>query len=227
MSGWGVFCVVIGGLSGACALLLLALDLMRYRKATGIIIGNASHTGDTVEMYAPTVRFRTDDGVDRTFQSICYFSSSPYPEGEPIPVRYHPTIARLNGINKIVHRFFGVVLFGIFAAAFIWLGVILQNTDPVQNGEVGDLNSYTGVVHDIASKLDAESKERLRNMNKSELSSLHHGWGTAIRNEYGFWNNAELIASCERAAGKSHIHPDDASMVVIEGVWEMVNSEGD
>lgn len=120
---WGALSIAFGGLCGLAAVALIALDLLRYRKTTGTIIGNGSHTGETVEMYAPTVRFRTDDGVDRTFQSICYFSSSPYPVGEEIPVRYHPTIARLNGINKLVHRLFGVVMFAVFAVAFIWLGV--------------------------------------------------------------------------------------------------------
>lgn len=125
MSTWGVFCVVFGGLCGLAGLALLVLDLMKSCKTIGTIIGNSSSSGESVEMYAPTVRFRTDDGIDRTFQSICYFSSSPYPVGEPIPVRYHPTVARLCGINKLAHRTLGIAMCAILASMFIPLGLLI------------------------------------------------------------------------------------------------------
>jgi len=120
---WGVFSIMFGGLCGLFALVLIVLDSSRYRKATGTIIGNASHTGETIEMYAPTVRFRTEVGTTRTFQSICYFSSKPYREGDNIPVRYHPSFDKLNGVNKLTHRLLGPIMFGVFAVMFIWLGV--------------------------------------------------------------------------------------------------------
>ena len=99
---------------------------MKSRKAIGTIIGNKSHTNDTVEHFAPTIRFKTDDGSgegeERTFQSICYFSSTPYSKGDPIPVRYHLTNKKLNGIDRFLSRFFIVVPLMVFAAMFIVLG---------------------------------------------------------------------------------------------------------
>ncbi|MEO0477454.1 MAG: hypothetical protein AAF085_16035, partial [Planctomycetota bacterium] len=86
MSGWSVFCVVLGCAMVLTGLVLLLTDLMKYRKATGKVVGNKSYTNETVERFAPKIRFKTEAGETRTFQSICYFSSSPYEEGEPIPV---------------------------------------------------------------------------------------------------------------------------------------------
>ena len=123
MSGWAILCFAIGGACGLVGLVLLVLDLMKYRKATGTIIGNKSHTNETVERFAPTIRFQPEDGEERTFQSVCYFSSTPYPKGESIPVRYHPTNEKINGIDRLLPRFFLVVPLAFFAAMFIALAM--------------------------------------------------------------------------------------------------------
>ena len=123
MSVWGVLSIVFGGLCGCLAILFLALDLMRYRKAVGMVIGHDSTSGEGGTMYAPRIRFRTEVGTYREFQSICYVDSEPRNEGDEIPVRYHPTYDRLNGVDRVVNRFFGVILFGVLAALLIWLGL--------------------------------------------------------------------------------------------------------
>jgi hypothetical protein len=88
-----------------------------------------------------------------------------------------------------------------------------------------DLNTYEGVVADVVANLDGESLALLRRTAKADLIQFHHGWGTVIRNQYGFWSNEALIRSCARHAGRDGgMHPDDASMVVIEGVWAVVRS---
>jgi hypothetical protein len=73
------------------------------------------------------------------------------------------------------------------------------------------------VVDDIIGTLSPEDKETVRNTQRENLILFHHGWGTGLRNHYGLWRgNSQLI---ESACGKP-CHPDDASMIIIEKVWE-------
>ncbi len=66
----------------------------------------------------------------------------------------------------------------------------------------------------LAEMNDAEKAE-LRATKKEELIMYHMGWGVAIRNEFGLWKgNTELMADCHKQ------HPDDASGVIIEAVWQ-------
>jgi len=60
-----------------------------------------------------------------------------------------------------------------------------------------------------------KDKEIIKNAPKEDLIRFHHAWGTGMRNEFGLWGgNKELLASC----GSTDMHPDDASMVIIEAV---------
>jgi hypothetical protein len=66
----------------------------------------------------------------------------------------------------------------------------------------------------LADMEDAD-KARVRDTKKNDLILFHHGWGTGIRNELGLWRgNTNLMADCHAQ------HPDDASMVIIEAVWQ-------
>jgi hypothetical protein len=81
------------------------------------------------------------------------------------------------------------------------------------------------VVADIVTNLDDESKALLRRTAKQDLIQFHLGWGMEVRNKYGFWSNRALVQSCGKQRGYvGFIHPDDASMIVLEGVWEVVNA---
>lgn len=75
-------------------------------------------------------------------------------------------------------------------------------------------------VDQIVSGLSDEDKARVRGTPREDLIMFHHGWGTGIRNSYGLWggNNA-LLESCGGG------HPDDASMVIIEAVWERLQKD--
>ena len=79
-----------------------------------------------------------------------------------------------------------------------------------------------GAVTDIISRLSEQDKKTLREMPKKDLIKFHFGWGRGIRNNYGLWggrNEALLKSAC----GGRPCHPDDASMVIMEGVWETLN----
>lgn len=67
----------------------------------------------------------------------------------------------------------------------------------------------------------------VRSMPKDDLIEFHFGWGMGIRNAFGLWGgNEALLQSCAEARGYPFIHPDDASMVIIEAVWERLNIRG-
>lgn len=69
----------------------------------------------------------------------------------------------------------------------------------------------------IISRLPEKDRLLVKNTRKEDLIQYHHGWGTGIRNYYGLWRgNKKLMLS---ACGKP-CHPDDASMKIIEAVWE-------
>jgi len=67
----------------------------------------------------------------------------------------------------------------------------------------------------ILADMKGADKTRVRETKREDLIFFHHGWGTGIRNEFGLWKgNTNLLADCH-----AH-HPDDASMVIIEAVWQ-------
>ena len=72
-------------------------------------------------------------------------------------------------------------------------------------------------VNDIIASLSEEEKKRVRNTKKNDLILFHLGWGAGIRNYYGLWRCNDQLR--EDACGKE-CHPDDASMIIIEIVWE-------
>lgn len=54
-----------------------------------------------------------------------------------------------------------------------------------------------------------------------DLISYHMGWGMYIRNSLGLWQpHSALRASCAQKVGDSTLHPDGASSLLIEGVWD-------
>ena len=77
------------------------------------------------------------------------------------------------------------------------------------------IDEAAGVV--IAALPEAEAA-KIAGMPESELIHLHFGLGMWIRNNLGLWqgNDALMQALREREPG---IHPDDASMLIIEQVW--------
>lgn len=105
------------------------------------------------------------------------------------------------------------VLFFVFLA----MPVAIAGEDAVLGPDEWPVTVDAAVV-DIVAGLKEEDKETLRNTKREELIRYHHGWGTGIRNHYGLWRgNEELIKS---ACDGNLCHPDDASMVIIEKVWE-------
>jgi len=73
----------------------------------------------------------------------------------------------------------------------------------------------------LVRELDEPSKERVRRTRREDLIRFHRGWGTGIRNDYGMWRgNKALVDSCIARRPGTQRHPDGASMIIIEGVWD-------
>ena len=73
----------------------------------------------------------------------------------------------------------------------------------------------------LLKELNSEGKERIRNTPREELVKFHFGLGMRIRNEFGMWGgNTALVDSCISEKPGTRRHPDEASMIIIERVWE-------
>lgn len=79
------------------------------------------------------------------------------------------------------------------------------------------IEQAVGVLLD---QLPAGEKYKIAAMSRDDLTNLHFGLGTSIRNDFGLWgDNTALLEN----TGKNH--PDDASMVIIEALWHrLVNA---
>jgi len=68
--------------------------------------------------------------------------------------------------------------------------------------------------------MSESDKAAIRAKKKSELIEYHFSWGMGIRNSFGLWSgNRSLLADCHA------YHPDDASRVIIEAVWQELQKQ--
>ncbi len=74
----------------------------------------------------------------------------------------------------------------------------------------------------ILKDMSPENINTIKNTKRNDLIKYHHGWGTGIRNSFGLWqDDSELLQSiCS-----TRCHPDDASMKIIEAVWDKLHNK--
>jgi len=100
-----------------------------------------------------------------------------------------------------------------------------RSSSPAASAPIAALRSdWPRTVDEAVTRLLAgmsnADKERFRAEKKDDLIKFHHGWGTGIRNRFGLWGgNDALMADCHAD------HPDSASMVIIEAVWQKLQKE--
>jgi hypothetical protein len=75
-------------------------------------------------------------------------------------------------------------------------------------------------VTKILAQMSESDKAAVKTKKKSELIQYHMSWGMGIRNSFGLWGgNRSLLADCHA------YHPDDASMVIMEAVWQKLQTK--
>lgn len=85
------------------------------------------------------------------------------------------------------------------------------------------------IVDDLLAKLEADDRAALLEIGaERKLISLHHGFGTHIRNSYGLWTDSPLTKRWREDPSSHDIqdgcdcsadHPDSVSMKIIEALW--------
>lgn len=78
-------------------------------------------------------------------------------------------------------------------------------------------------VDKIVSELSQEEKQKIKETPRNKLILLHRSWGAEIRNSYGLFDGNDALR--KSACGKEKCHPDDASMEIIYGVWNVLNGK--
>lgn len=79
------------------------------------------------------------------------------------------------------------------------------------------------IAQDVISKLNETEVYHFQEMMYDEIYSLHHGFGTWIRNEYKLWQN-EWTPEIKDGVDYSEDHPDAISMKIIKRVWEILDA---
>lgn len=72
----------------------------------------------------------------------------------------------------------------------------------------------------ILSEMSGRDKLLIRNTKKEDLIKFHFNWGYEIRNRCGLWQGNDDLMKDAKA-----IHPDSVSTVIMEAVWEELQSE--
>lgn len=70
------------------------------------------------------------------------------------------------------------------------------------------------VAKEILDGMTEKEKTTIRFTKEADLIQYLHNWGRQIRNKYQLWQNSKLVA----VTGEDH--PDDASMVIIQKVYQ-------
>lgn len=77
-------------------------------------------------------------------------------------------------------------------------------------------------VQHLLSRLDEESRTNLKDMARNNLGDLHHGYGAGIRSHLGLWGKNRPLMNDPEIAG---MHPDDASIYIIEQMWDFLHAQ--
>lgn len=89
-------------------------------------------------------------------------------------------------------------------------------------------STYEEAVSIILSELSETNRKLFLSTRKErgELVKIYHtGDRMFLFRCFGLYGrNPELIESCARKAGKETLHPSEATMMIIEGVWETLHS---
>ncbi len=80
-------------------------------------------------------------------------------------------------------------------------------------------------VDSILVVLPLQDKALVKHTLHKNIIMFHHGMGTWIRNRYGLWGqNDSLLIQCAKLKNTDSIHPDDASVIIIDSLWNRLQN---
>jgi len=82
--------------------------------------------------------------------------------------------------------------------------------------------SLESVVNQILADMNEHEKEELTKTPKIDLARYYYDWGTATGKRLGLWSGNKMLL--ESVCGSMKCYPDDASMLIIESVWNRLNN---
>lgn len=92
--------------------------------------------------------------------------------------------------------------------------------------------TFDEIVDDLEQRITLEDKKELANMNQGDLVSLHHGFGTWIRNSYDLWHGNPITENWRTNPGGRNMingvdhsddHPDAVSMRLINTLYSRIS----
>jgi hypothetical protein len=125
--------------------------------------------------------------------------------------------SRLRHHNHRAGALAAITVWGCFLA---WLHVAAAQSDPL--GPDKWPVTVEDTVRDLLARMPAADLARVKRTKQEDLIQFHLGWGTGIRNHYGLWRGNEklILSACGHPC-----HPDDASMKIIEAVWQELQNQ--
>lgn len=78
------------------------------------------------------------------------------------------------------------------------------------------------IADDILGKWTFATREEFKNTKFEDLIRYHHGFGTAIRNEYKLWER-KWTPEVRNGVDYSPEHPDQISQTIIETMWKKLH----
>ncbi|HSH78488.1 MAG TPA: DUF6794 domain-containing protein [Herpetosiphonaceae bacterium] len=81
-------------------------------------------------------------------------------------------------------------------------------------------------INRVVEELSEDRRREIRRLDADELAGLHLTLGAYIRNTFGLWgDNEALHMACVPDRPPWEIAADDASAVIVRGVWEQLRGE--
>ena len=71
----------------------------------------------------------------------------------------------------------------------------------------------------LVSYLSSTDKKKISKLTEHNLSHLNFSLGWFIKNEFKLITNDRLLESCRMASGENSVYPDEASLIIIKGLW--------
>lgn len=126
--------------------------------------------------------------------------------------------------DNIVIRIATHLFSGIFFVLLMLTGYLSAGEAEKPQGPLP--KTVDEAVEYILKDMDQESIKKLRATPCHDLIKFHFGWGMGIRNSLGLWQkDSPLRRSCAKRVGQEDMHPDEASGIIIEAVWQKANND--